>query len=261
MNLKHLYILIFSIITGLTVTLVTQVYATPVEDESLALLCAEWPPFEYTGKNGKPTGYSVEILQAILQELNIEDNIRILPWKRAYVMAQHDKNTLIFTMARTKDREKQFKWIGPIAPRKIYLWKLKERTDIKVNNLEDVKKYMVATIRGEAGEKQLFDMGFNIGQNITQLVTVKQTYPMLYSKRVDFIYSLEFSLFFGLKKAGLNPDKIEKSLLLSEGLEYYYAFNPDTSDLIVEKFQKALQKIKDNGTFDKIANKYRQEPQ
>jgi polar amino acid transport system substrate-binding protein len=260
MKLKYYYPYLLTITTFIILLLNTQTKAaTPatLENESFKLLCSEWPPFEYADSNGKPTGYSVEILQAILKELKIEDNIKIYPWKRAYTVAQSKKNTLIFTMARTKEREKQFKWVGPIASRDIYLWKLKGRTDIKANNWEDIKKYIIGTVNGEAGEKELLDMGFNKDENISSVTKQLQNYHMLYSQRIDFLYGLEFSTIFGLKKAGLNPDMVEKSLLLSGGLEYYFAFNPNTSDLIVEQFKKALQKVKDNGTFDKIANKYR----
>jgi polar amino acid transport system substrate-binding protein len=261
MKLKYNFLYLITITTSIIILLNTQATtATPatLANKSFNLLCSEWPPFEYAGNNGKPTGYSVEILQAILKELKIEDNIKIYPWKRAYMVAQSKKNTLIFTMARTKKREKQFKWIGPIAPRDIYLWKLKGRIDIKANNWEDIKKYIIGTVNGEAGEKQLLDMGFKKDENISSVTTQLQNYHMLYSQRIDFLYGLEFSTIFGLKKAGLNPDMVEKSLLLSGGLEYYFAFNPNTSGLIVEQFKKALQKVKDNGTFDKIVNKYRE---
>ena len=80
--------------------------------------------------------------------------------------------------------------------------------------------------------------------------------PKLLVNRIDFFYGLELSTVYGFKKAGLDPEKVEKSLLLSGGLQYYYGVNIDTSDEIVDQFNRALQKIKDNGVFDRIANKY-----
>ncbi len=255
--MKHFHTFIITIIAALTFSLVSQAYAVNLEEESFSFLTEDYPPFGYIGPDGKPLGYSVEILQAILKELNIEADIKVLPWQRAYTNAQRNKNTLLFTLTRTQKREKLFKWVGPIAPREIYLWKLKDRTNIKVENLEDVKKYVVGSIKGDAGEKQLLDMGFIENKNVIPFFDQKNIYRMIYMQRIDFTYDLEISVIFSLKKAGLDPNKIEKSLLLSSGLEYYYGFNPNTSDLIVEEFRKALQKIKDNGIFHKIANKYK----
>ena len=58
------------------------------------------------------------------------------------------------------------------------------------------------------------------------------------------------------KKAGFDPNKIERSLQLSGGLEYYYAFNINTPDSTVDKFNDALNIIKNNGAYEKIVTKY-----
>lgn len=258
MKLKHLYICILTIFISVFSGYGTSSNADPwpIEKESFQFICSEWPPFEYTGEDGKPTGYSVEILQAILKELSVKDNITIYPWARAYRMVQNEKNVLAFTMARTKAREDLFKWIGPIANREVYLWKLKERSDIKVANWEDAKNYLIGTVRGEAHENELIEKGFEFNKNLKDVTIQLQNYKKLYVNRIDFICGIESATVCGLKKAGFDPSKIEQSFLLSGGLKYYYGFNKNTPDEIVEQFRKALQKIKDNGTFDKIANKY-----
>ncbi len=230
--------------------------APPLNEESFTLLCSEWPPFEYTDKDGEPTGYSVEVLQAVLKELDIPDNIQIYPWYRAYKISQSKKNTLIFTLARTKSRENLFKWVGPIAPRDMYLWKLKNRKDVTVENWDDLKEYMIGTVKGEAAEKQLLAKGFRIHKNISPVTKQIQNYHMLYAKRIDFVYGLELSTIFGLEQAGLNPDKIERSLLLDTGLEYYYGFSNETSDGVVDQFRAALKRVKENGIYDMITSKY-----
>lgn len=227
-----------------------------VMDKPVRFLASEWPPFEYTKPDGSLTGYSVDILIAMYEHLGMTPDIKIFPWNRSYKLAQEEENTAVFTMARSEKREKLFKWVGPIAPREIYLWKLKSRDDIKVKTLDDVKNYMVGTVRGEAGEQQLLDMGFDLKKNIHQVDKQTRNYLLLYKQRIDFLYGLEFTTIYGLKKAGFDPSQVEKSLLLNSGLEYYYGFNKNTSDDIVNRFQQALDAIKRNGTFDKIVSKY-----
>jgi len=39
--------------------------------------------------------------------------------------------------------------------------------------------------------------------------------------------------------------------------DLYIAFNKNTPDTIIEKWQKALDDIKKDGTYQKILNKYR----
>ena len=40
---------------------------------------------------------------------------------------------------RSGKREGLFKWVGPLAPRKMWLYKLKKRKDINVKTLEDAR--------------------------------------------------------------------------------------------------------------------------
>jgi polar amino acid transport system substrate-binding protein len=249
--------LLYSIYFALSLTI--QLASADTIEKPLTFLCSEFPPFEYSAPDGKPSGYSIEILEAIMKESGITGNIQIVPWKRAYLLAQRDVNTAVFTMARTQIREKLFKWVGPIAQRKIYLWKLKNRADINANNWEDVKKYTIGTVRGEAGEQQIIDKGFNKNKNISPVINQVQNYKKLFLNRIDFIYGLELSTNFGLKKAGFNPNDLEKSLLLSEGLGYYYGFNLETDDAVIEKFTVSLKRLKSNGTIEKIEKKYTNE--
>ena len=254
MKQKLSYVL--SIVLILFISYGSTISAKSIQDESFKFVCSEWAPYEYTLENGKLSGLSIEILRAVLKELKIKDNIKIYPWARAYMMVQKEKNVMAFTMARTKERENMFKWVGPIGPREIYLWKLKKRKDIVSKDWDDVKKYMIGTQRGSATQQQLVEKGFILDKNIEPVNTMQLNFKKFIAGRVDFICGLEAELAFGLKKEGFDPNKIERSLLLSGGLEYYYAFNKQTPDYVVEEFSKALEKIKQNGIFDKITSKY-----
>ena len=250
------FFLVLTIVIGVFIqSAVLHAESKQIQDVSFQFVCDEWAPFGYTLDNGKLTGFSIEILRAILKKLKIKDTIKIYPWKRAYVMAQKNKNTLCFTMARTKKRENLFKWVGPIAPREIFLWKLKD-SKIVVNNWEDVKKYKIGTVRGDAGENQLIEKGFIVNKNIVVSNNAGLNLKQLYTGRVDFIYDLKISILFQAKKDGYNPDKLEKSLLLNGEFEYYYAFNKETSDYIVDAFNNELLTMKKNGEYNKIAEKY-----
>ncbi|NQY94418.1 MAG: transporter substrate-binding domain-containing protein, partial [Campylobacteraceae bacterium] len=98
-----------------------------IEQKSYLFLCSEWPPYEYMSKNKKPIGFSVEVLEEMSKVLNIKSEIKFYPWARAYSLALNTKDVAVFTMARTKVREKIFKWVGPISDREIYMWKLKKK--------------------------------------------------------------------------------------------------------------------------------------
>ncbi len=56
-------------------------------------------------------------------------------------------------------------------------------------------------------------------------------------------------------KKGLDPRQFEAVGTLS-GSSLWYAFHKDIPNDVVELYQKTLDAIKADGTYDKIANKY-----
>ncbi|WP_168188204.1 ABC transporter substrate-binding protein [Hahella sp. CCB-MM4] len=237
-----------------------QALAKDTSFPAVTFLHSNWPPFEYVNDQGEATGYTIDILNAMLDLVDIETTIQIFPWNRAYQTTLKHPNHAVFTLARTEEREPLFYWVGPIASREIYLWKLKSRHDIKVSTLEDVKQFRVGTVRGEAGERQLLEHGFKFDVNIHSVDDQTRNFLLLFNKRIDFFYGLELTTYFILNKEGYDPSKVEKTVLLSGGQEYYFGFNRETPERVIRLFQDALQTIKDNGTFTRIQRKYGMSP-
>ncbi len=186
----------------------------------------------------------------------INGNIEILPWTRAYNRALAKENVMIFTMAKTKDRENKFKWVGKVGERKLYLFKLKSRKDIKIKDIEDVKEYRVGVVIGDAAEKELINKGFIKNINLDSVVNEETNLKKFFAKRIDFIIGAEYSTAFLCKKLGYLYSDIEKVIVIVEAGEYYIAFSDKTSDKIVENFKKAFEEIQKNGDYSKIVDKY-----
>jgi len=97
--------------------------------EKITVLTEEWAPFNYL-ENNKPVGISVDIAKEMMKRTGISAEIEIVPWARAYTQAVTRENVMIFTIARTEEREDKFKWVGKVAEKKMYFFKLKSRKDI-----------------------------------------------------------------------------------------------------------------------------------
>jgi polar amino acid transport system substrate-binding protein len=213
------------------------------------------PPLSYE-ENGIRKGMAVEVVQATLKELSIDSRISLYPWARAYWMASHEKNTLIFPMSRTRERESMFKWVGAIAPNTSYLFALSSRTDIKIESLDDLKKYTIGTLID--GFRNNYLNGKGLGGNLQQTASLKENYYKLKSNRIDLWSSNELTASYIIQSEGDDPALIKKAYKL-DGLPsngYFMAFSFDTSDEIVKSFKKALEKIKHDGTYQRIEAKY-----
>ena len=127
--------------------LVSSVHAV-----ELKVVTEDFPPFNYKERD-KITGMSTEVVQEVLKEVGIKTKIEVYPWVRSYKMALNNKNILIYSIARTKHREKLFKWIGNISPYNVYIYKLKSRDDIKFDSLESAKKYIFGGVKEDVKQQ------------------------------------------------------------------------------------------------------------
>ena len=218
----------------------------------LKIYTEEMPPYNYQDTvTGQPVGFSVDIVKELLKRTGIkpaEGKINIYPWARAYHIIQNEKNVMLFSMTRTEAREDLFKWVGPIASRTVWFWKLKDRKDIIVNSLEDAKQYSVGGIYEFAISKYLLKQGFKVDMNIS----VELNWKKLFLHRIDLGTSLEIEAAYYTNKLGKSFKQLEKLIILDDRYDFYLAFNKKTSDDIVNQLQRGLNDMKIDGNYEKI---------
>ncbi len=244
--MKRFILILIAFLIGLTVL---------GKAEEIFVVTEDYPPYNFE-KEGKITGFSTEIVNELIKRVGIKSKLDIYPWKRAYDLALREKNILIFTITRSEQREKLFKWVGPIASRKIFLYRLKDRIDIKIRNLEDLKEYVTGVVPDDAVGQYLQNIGFEVGQHLERVPTERINVKKLFMKRIDLVGNTELNMAYLVKNLGFEFYQVEKTFELPHGGDYYLAFSKKTSDTIVNSFQQALGQIKQEGTYKKIKLKY-----
>jgi len=63
----------------------------------------------YIGADGLVKGFNAEIVAEIIRRTGLSAQIRCIPWARSYRTIQTEKNVVLFSMARTPEREPLFK--------------------------------------------------------------------------------------------------------------------------------------------------------
>nr|WP_315246411.1 transporter substrate-binding domain-containing protein [uncultured Albidiferax sp.] len=225
--------------------------------ETIKILTEEYPPFNFTDK-GRITGLGTEVVQAVLKEIHIEGQFQSLPWARAYETAQSTENVLIYSINRSRDREKLFKWVGPITPTDFYLFALKNR-NLHLPSLDDAKQLQIGTVNQDIGEQYLVSQGFALGQNLQSSARYDLNYEKLKLGRVDLWVMNELGAYYMVRQAGDDPAVVlNKALRIHElsGSGNYMAFGLKTPDALVERFRKGLDAIKKNGTYDALQKKW-----
>ncbi|WP_421902718.1 substrate-binding periplasmic protein [Maridesulfovibrio sp.] len=213
----------------------------------------ELPPYNYT-ENGKLTGASVQILDAALDAVGIEqpaNTIRVYPWARGFKTTLKIPNTCLFSTVRTDVREKNFKWVGPIAD--VNLIFISNKNGFKIDNLEEIKKYSVTTIREGIGHQILKREGFS-DKHIDLSADISTMVEKIKRNRVDFLLESDNVIYQVLENKKINSSTFNKYYTLNFG-QLYFAFNKETDDSVVSRLQEGLNIIRKNGKLDKILSK------
>jgi len=224
----------------------------------IKMMTENYPPYNME-VDGKLQGLSVEILDAMLKYMKSEQDIydvALLSWSKAYETAKNNKNSMVFSTTRTKERENKFKWVGPISNTTIGVIALKN-SNIKIKTIDDLKKYKIGCIKKDIGESLLLEHGIleknlNSIDGINSLAT--SFYKLERGKLDLFAYETKVAT-YSADLNGFDSNDYEIVYNLKDG-ELYFAFNRLTSNKIIKKWQKALDVIKANGIYQKIVNKY-----
>jgi len=228
--------------------------------DELRIVTEELPPYNMT-QNGQVTGLSTEVVQAVLKEVGMQaPPIQSMPWARAYDIALNAENVMIYSITRTAQREKLFKWVGVIAPTRMFLFSRAD-ANLRIKSLDEARKYQIATVNEDAGEQYLVSKGFTIGKNLQSSNKYEFNYEKLRLGRVDMWVSNELNAYYLVRQAGDDPNSVLSHALLlpdisSDGGGLDMAFSLKTPDAVVERFRKALETIKKNGTYDSLQKKW-----
>lgn len=228
--------------------------------QKLTIYTEEFPPYNFTEGN-KIVGVSTEVVEVVMKKAGLDYEMVSYPWARTYKLAAGSRNSLIFSISRRPKRETTFNWIGVITPSKHSVFALKSRLDLKIENLEDLRKYAIGTTIGDARETYLLENGFwpSDLQRVSGETANLQNYEKLKLGRIDLWPMSEAAAYYTVKKAGDDPDRQIRRVFVFEAMSkegYYIASSLQTSDDIVRTIRETLEKFKKTTEYQQILEKW-----
>ena len=203
-------------------------------------------------QDGQLTGQATEVVQEILKRIGITKKITILLWSDAYQKLMNESNIALFSTCLTSSRKDLFKWVGPISSVENYFYTSKDCT-LNLNTLDDAKKVLkIAVLKDYAIAGILKERGFT---NLVEYNTIEEIFTELLNGKVNLFPCSNLVLNSEIKKLGIDPGEFKKALFITSELEYI-AFSQSTSDELIQTWQNHLNDMKNDGTFDKIFQKW-----
>jgi len=215
------------------------------------LVTEEYPPVTFM-KNGRPSGFVTDMVREIAARQGIPDNIRLTSWKNAYRMALLHPKVLLFSAERTPEREDLFRWVGPVGRNSAILY-AKQGSGIRINSLEEAKKVAaIATTTNWFTEQHLKREGF---KNLFSSPDPRSNVRQLINGEVQLSVFTDITIPEIVSQAGYNMQDLEP--VFTVGQTYFYiAISKDTPAGVVQAWQSTLDRLKQDGTFERLYRGY-----
>ena len=219
-------------------------------EPTMHLYTEEFPPINFE-QNGKAAGLSTEIVQEIMRRVNMNEQIEVVPWARGYKYLSSLPNVCLFATVRNPEREKLFKWVGPIssATGRMYT----RRGGAHYDNLEAARHADQLLVPREwYVEQYLRAKGF---KNIVSVSNPVEAMRGLSMGRTGLIALDDVTVPATMAAVGMKAEELEPGAVIGQVI-HYIAFSIETPDEVIVRWQKALDAMKADGTYERIYAKW-----
>ncbi|EES74675.1 amino acid ABC transporter substrate-binding protein [Paenibacillus sp. MB22_1] len=207
-----------------------------------------YAPFTFHDKDGKLTGFDVEIAEEVAKRLGVEAEFIETPWDGIFAGLDAKRFDAVFNEVTIRDdRKEKYDFSDPYIVSRAVLIVPEDNEDIKT--FADLKGKKA----GQSLTSNLTDIARENGAEIVATEGFNQAIDLLLSKRIDATVNDGLS-FLDLKKQ--RPDvKLKVVDEMPEASESAALFNKGNEEL-VQAVNEALAAMKSDGTYLKISEKY-----
>lgn len=214
--------------------------------ETLHFVTEEYAPFNYL-KDGKITGIAVDQVEAISKAAGIDYTMEIMPWARAFAMAENQPRTCVFTTGYNRERADRFAWVNPLLKDEMVLLKRKDGSKGPATMTEALS-VKVGSQRGDFAVEALEELGF---KDIDLATDIDLSLRKLLSGRIDLLPT-SIKTYEKMVKDGY---AVEKAMLMADQI-YGIACHKDTPSDVIARLQSELDKLIVSGEQDRIFTTY-----
>ena len=232
-------------------------FITFTHSKTLQFYTEHVPPSQIVGADGKViAGSSHVVILELVKRMQMDAVYTPLPWARAYKIALNEKDSLIYSIARSPLRESKFQWIGKLQELNYHFYGLNnEASDGLVLAPNNIRNLSVVVVRGSIEAELLLQLGFEPEKNMYYADGYVNAFKMALIGRVDAVYANQFLTNGITKMLSVSKNTLTPIYSLNQSVELYLAANKDFSPTIINKLKKEFHKMEQEGLVEKLLNK------
>ncbi|MDM5180636.1 transporter substrate-binding domain-containing protein [Massilia sp. DJPM01] len=217
---------------------------------ALTVYALEWAPYSWKHtSSGKVGGIAVDIVDELMTRAGVRiDSIDTVPWARGLALTASTRDTCQVMVGRTPEREKKFKWIGPIGHSRWSIFGLRE-SKIKLRQLHDARPYLVGTI--------IHDLSIPILKahkiRVSEVAADRLNPPKLLRGRIDLWASADLPASYLMRDLGLTNVDL---LLTFATVPMFFACNNSMRDGEVARLNGIINTMIADKSIERIYHAY-----
>jgi len=221
---------------------------SPAPEQGLAWVAGDLPPFAWVGPKGAQ-GYAHELAIRMAEKLGRPAEVSYYPWARAVKMTREGQHYGIFPLARTPDRETQFRWLVPLMTVRYSLVGLSGRP---AQTLEQLRTQRVGVLRGSPIINNLRAEGF---AEVIEARDYKDLLRLLHIDAISAIYAGAPMLNAAIDEYGYERQRFQTHTTLGEATLYMGA-SLALSEAEAQRWVQAYQQLQADGSVAKLQQQY-----
>ncbi len=236
-----------SLLLGCLPWVASRASARPGE---MSWVASNLPPFAWSGANG-PQGYVCELIQLMSAKLGRSADVSFYPWVRAVRMTREGDDFGVFPLARTRERETQFRWLIPLVHMH-YTFYVRVGSAANVDDAEALHRVQIGVLRGSAALGFLREHGYT---NVVETQDYKDLVRHLSTGLVETIYGGTPMVNAAIEEFGYKLADFRTGLILEEA-DLYVATSLRVDGAEFERWQRAYRELQQDGSVARLLKKY-----
>lgn len=225
------------------------------ERDFLMVYAEDFPPFCYQ-VDGREVGIATELVRELLTRCEMAHRIRIETWKRAYHQTKTVPGHALYSVTRRPGRERDFQWVGPLFADDTIVYTV-DAAQPPYPNLDALRQARsIGVLAGGSTESMLKELQF---ENIEAHRDSLTIYRKLVLGRLHLGIGSAWELRFRATLDNLDISPLRDVFVLNRN-EMYLAFHRDTPAALIQRLQKNLDIMKQDGTYQQLVKKYQERP-
>lgn len=212
-------------------------------------------PLNYAEGN-EAQGFSSELLRLMATEARLPLRITVMPWQRSVQEAAREPHSVLFSLTRTPEREALYRWVGPISPRRILLYRLAQRDDVRPVSLTQLNGLRIGVARDSASAKHLLAAGLRPDLDLEFGLDDATNVRKLLAGRMDMIVLLDWAAAWQMRQLQLPYSTLQPVLPMDVDKSYWFGLPADADPALARRLQDALDRIKRDGRYDRLRQRY-----